>query len=131
AVRLGCPVTTEKIRVADVFSGCGLMSLGVLEACRALGKSFHAAFGIDTSEDAIWAYRENFGQHCAFQGDVGQVVNGQLGDLLSPAERQLRKRLGNIDIAVGGPPCQGHSILNIHISCSVSWYYLFYRMARF
>jgi DNA (cytosine-5)-methyltransferase 1 len=129
-VRLGCPVTTEAVRVADVFSGCGLMSLGVLEACRALGKSFHAAFGIDTSEDAVRVYRENFGEQCGFRGDVGRVVNGQLGDPLSSAERQLRKRLGKVDIAVGGPPCQGHSNLNNHTRRSDPRNKLYHRMAR-
>lgn len=130
AVRLGCPVTTETVRVADVFSGCGLMSLGVLEACRALGKSFRPVFGIDTNEDAVSVYRENFGQECGLLEDVGRVVNGRLGEPLSPTERQLRKRLRKIDIAVAGPPCQGHSNLNNHTRRSDPRNKLYHRMAR-
>ncbi len=30
-------LTTESINIADLFSGCGGLSLGVWEACRALG----------------------------------------------------------------------------------------------
>src|SRR5205823_1809369 len=34
------PSTGEELRVADLFSGCGAMSLGVAEACRATGHRF-------------------------------------------------------------------------------------------
>jgi len=36
----------------------------------------------------------------------------RVGKRLSRSERELRERIGRVDLLVGGPPCQGHSDLN-------------------
>jgi DNA (cytosine-5)-methyltransferase 1 len=33
---------------------------------------------------------------------------------VTDAERELRRRVGRVDLVVSGPPCQGHSDLNNH-----------------
>src|SRR5713101_2907787 len=45
------------IRVADLFSGCGAMSLGAQEAARALGYRFEAVLALDIKTDALSAYK--------------------------------------------------------------------------
>lgn len=106
------------------------MSLGVLEACRALGESFEAVLAVDTNDNALRTYAENFGQGRVVQNDARKIACGQLGDRLSTMERQLRNRAGKVDIIVGGPPCQGHSNLNNHTRRFDARNQLYDRMAR-
>jgi len=43
---------------------------------------------------------------------VAAVLPGEVGARLTPAERLLSKQHPDIDVLVGGPPCQGHSDFN-------------------
>src|SRR6185436_6060877 len=44
------------IRFADLFAGCGAMSIGIVEACRALGKTAYAMFAVDMNAKALDVY---------------------------------------------------------------------------
>src|SRR5215213_7261417 len=50
----------KTLRIADLFSGCGGMTLGAVEACRALGYQAEVAFANDTNTTALAVYTQNF-----------------------------------------------------------------------
>ena len=52
------------------------------------------------------------------------------GERLSSSERELRRRFKGVEIAVGGPPCQGNSDLNNHTRRRDPKNLLFLQMAR-
>lgn len=83
--------------VIDVFSGCGGMTCGFVSS-----GSFEPRWAIDFEPDMVSTYRANFdpsGSHSAV-GDVRDWF-ATSGDELPAAE-----------VVVGGPPCQGFSLLN-------------------
>lgn len=81
------------MRVIDIFSGCGGMSRGFLNA----GYDVVAAF--DNWDPAIDVYRKNF-QH--------PIVKFDLGSFDAASDSELFRGL-NPDMIVGGPPCQDFS----------------------
>jgi hypothetical protein len=54
------PSSRGVIRTADLFSGCGGLSLGVREASVAMGKKFESAFALDSDESSLSVYTTNF-----------------------------------------------------------------------
>lgn len=72
------------------------MSLGF---SKAFGHNFRSVWANDFNADACETYRANFGDHC-FEGDI----NGLLDDPDTPVP--------DADVVIGGPPCQGFSLLN-------------------
>lgn len=79
----------------DLFSGCGGLSLGLDRA----GFSILAA--IDFDEHAVKTYKEN----------LRSVEHALHKDLTKFPARELAKLIGTteVDVIVGGPPCQGFS----------------------
>ncbi|MDB3962562.1 DNA cytosine methyltransferase [Paracoccaceae bacterium] len=101
-----------KIRGVDLFSGCGAMSLGVWEACRALQLDFECSFAVDNNASALEVFSRNFSpKHCA-SDPIQDLFSGELGQELTSNELELKANVGPVDIMVAGPPCQGHSDLN-------------------
>lgn len=99
------------INVADLFCGCGGMSLGVSEAARSAGLGFSVAFAADNSEFAEKIYRANF------SSQLKSFYSGDISSLFPPEGlgghgNNKCEEYGKIDILVAGPPCQGHSNLN-------------------
>lgn len=80
----------------DLFCGCGGFSLGLREA------GFKPVLAVDIDPDAIKTYKHHFKGVVALQSDVG-----------STAVKDCLAKLRNIDVVVGGPPCQGFSHLNV------------------
>lgn len=119
------------LRVADLFAGCGGLTLGLQEAGRALGKPVAAAFANDLAEDALDIYRLNFPEAHVECRPIQELVDGATGAALTSAERDLKARIGRIDILLGGPPCQGHSDLNNRTRRTDPRNELYMRMARF
>lgn len=99
------------VRCLDLFSGCGGFSLGAREAARALGRPFHP-IAIDFDPRATEVYSSNFGGDAAMCGDVLSVLDRAPGAKMSTAETRFARRVGTLDLLIGGPPCQGHSALN-------------------
>lgn len=79
------------MRVVDLFSGCGGMSLGLEQA------GFNVVGAFDNWDPAIAIYRENF-KHPIFKKDLNE-------EHASRAIKQLKP-----DLIAGGPPCQDYSI---------------------
>lgn len=84
-------MSARKMRVVDLFSGCGGMSLGLTQA----GLEVVGAF--DNWKPAIAIYKDNF-RHPIFDADLGAKGVDESVAQLKP------------DLIAGGPPCQDYSI---------------------
>jgi DNA (cytosine-5)-methyltransferase 1 len=106
------PTFTRQLRTADLFCGCGGLSLGVREACRSLDCGCAIALAVDSDESAAACFARNFAHAKVRGSDIGEILDGRLGDRLTSHEKEWAARVGPLDLLVGGPPCQGHSDLN-------------------
>lgn len=129
----------ESVRLADLFCGAGGLTLGVLEAGRAAGIQVEPVLGMDVEPAVERAYRTNFRPGSFLRVPLEQFLDGDPelirrangGGDLTTVELDLRRRVGSIDLVVGGPPCQGHSDLNNHTRRDDPKNLLYGRMARF
>jgi DNA (cytosine-5)-methyltransferase 1 len=119
-----------RLRILDLFSGCGALTLGIVEACRALQLEGVPVFGVDTNAIALDVYKANFPTAETRTTSVTELLDRNSGERLSTNERELRRRFEGVEIAVGGPPCQGNSDLNNHTRRKDPKNLLFLRMAR-
>jgi DNA (cytosine-5)-methyltransferase 1 len=104
-----------ELRVVDLFSGCGGLTLGVGEAARLAGRTLAVRLAVELDQPIAAAYAANFAPaNGAGASDVTEWFDQDFGASLSLLERRTRKRVGAVDLLVGGPPCQGHSTLNNH-----------------
>lgn len=79
----------------DLFCGCGGFSLGLRRA------GFHALASIDFNEEAIKVYRANFRKKSnILKKDLTEYTPDKLAQDLD---------IHNVDVIIGGPPCQGFS----------------------
>lgn len=85
-------------KTIDLFSGVGGFSLGFSLA------EFDVALAVDKNETTLETYRRNFPDKRAVNIDLSQA-DGE--DIL--AETSLEK--GDVDVVIGGPPCQGFSVM--------------------
>lgn len=111
-----------KLTVVDLFAGCGGLSLGLEEA------GFTPVFVNELNNDALMTYTNNrlgsnphlaeAGFHC---NDVKQMVREKR--FLPALSRRLADTFGivtgELDLLVGGPPCQGYSGIGHRRSYSV------------
>ena len=107
-------ISDNTLALADLFSGLGGMSLGVVEAGKALGINVVPKFAMDINKDALDTYQNNFPSATINGSNIEEVIDGNIGDKITKRERSILKELGSIDILIGGPPCQGNSDLNNH-----------------
>ena len=92
----------EAPRVVDLFSGAGGLSLGF----HAAGSQIVAALDLD--EQAGETFTKNFGQLQAASAPIA-LFGPHDGDISRTNLEALGRRIGKIDILIGGPPCQGFS----------------------
>lgn len=85
-----------KLNVIDLFCGCGGMSKGLTDA------GLNVIAGIDIWDKAVESYNKNF-EHNAYCQDLTTFPPEKFNDLYNKENK-------NIDIVVGGPPCQSFSI---------------------
>lgn len=85
-----------KPRLIDLFAGAGGMTAGF---SKFFGHNFDVVWSNDFNDFAAATYNENFGDHCV----VGDIV-----DILENPKTKIPKA----DVVIGGPPCQGFSLLN-------------------
>ncbi|CAB3374758.1 Hypothetical predicted protein [Cloeon dipterum] len=97
----------KPLKTLDVFSGCGGLSAG-LHA----GGLTDSRWACECNIDAADAFRKNFPGATVFTQDV----NGWLEEILNGKETnnlgQRYPKVGEVEMVVGGPPCQGFSLMN-------------------
>lgn len=84
-----------KLKVLDLFCGCGGLSLGFEKA------GYNVLLGVDVWEDALKTFAFNHKQSEALRADMS-TIQGE----------DIRKHIGDksVDVIIGGPPCQGFSV---------------------
>jgi len=88
------------------------MSVGLAEACRALGFRFESAAVYDIDATALRVYAAAFGLPQPEPVDLSTALQPDLNATCTQTEEELLRRAGTIDVVLAGPPCQGHSTLN-------------------
>lgn len=83
------------LKYIDLFSGAGGFSLGFDK------KGFQNVFSIDIEPNFCKTYRYNFPNHTLIQKDIRDLTADELKTL---------KKNNEVDVIIGGPPCQGFSI---------------------
>jgi len=89
-------VDTKTLNVIDLFCGCGGMSKGLTDA------GLNVIAGIDIWDKAVESYNKNY-HHKAYCADLTQLPPEKFNELYNKENK-------NVDILVGGPPCQSFSI---------------------
>ena len=88
--------TRKKYRAIDLFSGAGGMSLGFAGANFA--DSFDCVLAVDNDRASLETHHHNLG---------GEIVLTNIEDWLA-----TNPTIPLADVVIGGPPCQGFSLLN-------------------
>lgn len=86
----------KEYSLIDLFSGAGGLTLGFTKA---FGHVFNPVWANDFNAYAARTYNANFGNHCT-DDDIIQIVKTRISDI------------PQADVVIGGPPCQGFSLLN-------------------
>lgn len=121
------------IRVIDLFSGCGALSLGALEAARALRLPARVELAVDVEQAPLDVLGASLGAgQSVRRRDLATALDGEFGEPETNAERLLLKNVGSgPEVCVAGPPCQGHSPLNNHTRHDDQRNDLYLRTVRF
>lgn len=90
------PKRRPVFKLIDLFCGAGGMTLGFTEE---FGHHFKPIWANDFNRHCVETYNANFGNHC---------LSGDIVDLLESSDIKIPKA----DVVIGGPPCQGFSLLN-------------------
>lgn len=104
----------SKLRVVDLFAGGGGLTIGAAEAARRVGISTTVALAVENSDEAADVYALNFPDANLERSDVAKLFDGALGAKPTSSERKIARQIGDVDLLLAGPPCQGHSDLNNH-----------------
>ncbi|HUG13343.1 MAG TPA: DNA cytosine methyltransferase [Opitutaceae bacterium] len=97
--------TSGRLTCIDLFAGCGGLSVGLHEA------GIRGLFAVEKNAAAFSSLKHNLivnRQHFAWPEWLPQQ-NWDIRELLERYSPQLRTLRGQVDIVVGGPPCQGFS----------------------
>lgn len=87
-------------KVLDLFSGCGGLGEGFLQA------GFDVAASVEIDEKACSTQRQNHPETQVLQADLTQ---------LSPEELTKVTDIKQFDVIIGGPPCQGFSLIGTRL----------------
>lgn len=88
--------SSQEFKLIDLFCGAGGMTLGF---SKSFGHNFKPIWANDFNKYCVETYNANFGNHC---------IGGDIIDILSDSSLKIPQA----DIVIGGPPCQGFSLLN-------------------
>ena len=102
------------MKVADLFSGVGGLSLGFKQA------GYDVTFAVEFDKDIAEAYKKNHRGTAMYNEDISKL----------DASKLLAKH-GKIDVIVGGPPCQGFSQKGKRLSVKDDRNFLFKQYVRF
>lgn len=85
----------SKYSVVDLFAGAGGLSYGFLQTGR-----FEVKAAFENNRNAQKTYQRNHGT-AEIYSDVADVLTDE-----------IKEKIGQVDIVIGGPPCQGFSNAN-------------------
>ncbi|MCY7331385.1 MAG: DNA cytosine methyltransferase [Pseudanabaena sp. CAN_BIN31] len=85
----------EKKLVVDLFCGCGGLSFGFLNA------GYDIVLGIDHDINSLETFKKNHKSSQVICGDIMQIDTSEI-------EKHTNNM--NVDVLIGGPPCQGVSL---------------------
>ena len=101
--------TRKKFRVISLFSGAGGMDLGFINA------GFDIVWANDFFKEAVESYKKNISEDIVF-GDITKIKSSEMPD--------------EIDLVIGGFPCQGFSVANTKRSMKDERNFLYKEMLR-
>ena len=99
----------KKFRVISLFSGAGGMDLGFINA------GFDLVWANDFFKEAVESYKKNISEDIVF-GDITKIKSSEMPD--------------DIDLVIGGFPCQGFSVANTKRSMKDERNFLYKEMLR-
>ena len=123
-------IPQRTVRMIDLFSGCGGISMGVQAACLDLNIQLQPVIAWDIFTAATEVYAKNFTGVEIRSEPIETVIDGERGQPPTESERKFMESVGEINLIVGGPPCQGNSNLNNHTRGTDERNLLYLRMAR-
>lgn len=109
------------ISIADLFCGCGGLTLGAIEASLAVGLRPTVRLAIDMDAEALAVYARNLCPERTLYANIAGLVDYKIlgwGHSASfayepePLHGTLKAAQGEVDLLMAGPPCEGHSNLN-------------------
>ena len=86
----------KKFKAVSLFSGCGGLCLGFSAA------GVRIAGFIEKDKDISQIYRDNFSSTPQLANDITSLSHADI--------EQYKESIGEVDIVIGGPPCQGFSL---------------------
>ncbi|XP_060534536.1 DNA (cytosine-5)-methyltransferase 1-like [Cylas formicarius] len=99
------PKLNRKLRSMDIYAGCGGLSNGLEKSGLVVTK-----WAIEKDKSASKSFRLNNPTATVIKGDCNKI----LSNLLLKLDTVGMPEKGEVDIIVGGPPCQGYSKMNRH-----------------
>lgn len=99
----------EKFKVVSLFSGAGGMDLGFEKA------GFEIVWANDFFKEAVESYKKNVSKNVVY-GDITKIDSSEIPN--------------NIDLVIGGFPCQGFSVANTKRSMKDERNFLYKEMLR-
>ncbi|NDO90131.1 DNA cytosine methyltransferase [Cellulosimicrobium composti] len=120
----------QDLVVVDLFAGCGGLTLGAAQAAQDRGLALKVPLAVDFEPAPVTVFKENFPKANVQVASVESYFDGALAAPLTIAETKTREQVGDVDLLIGGPPCQGHSNLNNHTRRDDPKNRLYLRMAR-
>ena len=97
------------MKVASLFSGCGGLDLGFIQA------GFDVIWANDFFKEAVETYKLNIGDHIVY-GDITKIPSSEIPN--------------NFDVLLGGFPCQGFSVANTKRSMDDERNFLYKELMR-
>ncbi|WPP41349.1 DNA cytosine methyltransferase [Paenibacillus hunanensis] len=93
-------------KVLDLFSGCGGLSEGFLQA------GFDVSVSVEIDQKACITQQQNHPETFIIQGDLTE---------LTPELLTSQSGKSQFDLIIGGPPCQGFSMIGTRLGTSKSF----------
>ena len=97
----------KDMNVLDLFCGCG----GISEGFRLAG--YKVVGGLDLNEEAVNTYSSNFPEAISLAGDILEFDDAKIKEIFGEKE---------VEVIVGGPPCQGFSNANRWQKENADWH---------